>query len=96
MKPYQKLRGLLRAEGIDQKELAHILGCSTTSVSHKFMGKYPWSSDQMYKIMDILDKPYNLLHEVFPKNGTEKKTLKAHKVKLFIVKAGKRHARNAC
>lgn len=32
-------------------------------------GKYSWRLDEMYAIMDLIQEPYEKLHEYFPKNG---------------------------
>jgi transcriptional regulator with XRE-family HTH domain len=69
MKRFKALRGAMIAKGIDQRYLAELLGRGECYISHRMTGKAEWSMNEMYQIMDILDMPYERLHEMFPKDG---------------------------
>jgi hypothetical protein len=74
---FNKLRGKLREFDIDQSYLAHKLKICPMSVSRKMTGKRPWTSDEMYAVMDLIQEPYEKLHEYFPKDGGATRKLKA-------------------
>lgn len=65
-RPFQKMRGLLAAEGVEQTDLARILNRSITYVSQRYMGRAPWTADEMYAILELVDQPSEKLHEIFP------------------------------
>ena len=66
---YRYLSGKLRQLDIRHKDLANILDMSAASVSHRFVGRIPWSIEEMYQIMDLIKAPYDQLHIYFPKGG---------------------------
>lgn len=66
---FRKLRGKLRELDIDQSYLAKKLDICVMSISRKMTGKSPWTSDEMYAVMDLIQEPYEKLHEFFPKGG---------------------------
>ena len=68
-KKYLLLRRLLREAGIDNKRLAILMNRSVHYVVDRFSGRYPWSLDDQYFLMDLLVRPYSELHLVFPKEG---------------------------
>lgn len=68
-KKYLLLRRLLREAGIDNKQLATRMNRSVHYVVDRFSGRYPWSLDDQYFLMDLLVRPYSQLHLVFPKGG---------------------------
>ena len=69
MKPHAKLRGALVAANIDQKYLARKLLLSRKCVSQRMTGKYPWTMDEAYAIMDLLRIPYDQMALYFPPKG---------------------------
>lgn len=70
-KTYTRLIRMLQANGYDQPAVAEQLGLGVSSVSRRYRGKDPWHLDEMYKLMDLLNEPYENLHKLFPKNGIE-------------------------
>ena len=66
---HTELRAELLRHGYDGKSLALVLGCTPMTISNRLCGKIPWSSNEMYIIMDLLDLPYDKLNVYFPKNG---------------------------
>lgn len=74
---FNKLRGKLHELDIDQSYLAHKLKICPMSVSRKMTGKRPWTLDEMYAVMDLIQEPYEKLHEYFPKDGGVTRALKA-------------------
>lgn len=66
---YRKLRGKLRELDIDQRYLGIKLDMCVGSVSARMTGATPWRLDEMYHVMDIINEPYDRLHEFFPRGG---------------------------
>jgi hypothetical protein len=66
---FRKLRGKLAEFEIDQIYLAKKLGVTQQCISHRMTGKYPWTLTEMYAVMDLIQEPYDKLHEYFPKDG---------------------------
>ncbi len=73
-KKFQLLRRLLHDLDIDQTYLAEIMGYSTTYISNRFLGKYAWTLDDQYKLMEIVNWPAERMHELFPKGGVGEAT----------------------
>lgn len=69
LQPFSKLRGKLSENDIDQKYLAKKLGLSENTVSYRMTGRFPWTLEEMYSVMDLIREPHELLHEYFPKGG---------------------------
>lgn len=68
-KPHQRIRTLMDEHDINSQTLAEELGIDTSTMSRKLMGRTPWTSDQMWRIMDIFHLPPREFHLVFPKGG---------------------------
>lgn len=66
---YIDLRNALRDAGITHAALAAELGISETSMSFRFSGRYPFTLEEAYKILDLLERPYSDLPRLFPKDG---------------------------
>ncbi|SHI13675.1 Protein of unknown function [Sporobacter termitidis DSM 10068] len=66
---FRKLRGKLLELDIDHVYLASKLDISRATVSAKFNCRSLWNLDEMYTVMDLIQEPYDNLHEYFPKNG---------------------------
>jgi hypothetical protein len=69
---FRKLRGRLRELDIGQEYLADKLGVCLMSISRSFTGKRPWTLTEMYAIIELINEPYEKLHEYFPKNGVQR------------------------
>lgn len=69
---HRRLRGALKAAGWEQREVADVLGISPTSVSNKMRGKYPWTIDEAWRIMDIIGiSAPDMLGLLFPPEGMD-------------------------
>ncbi len=66
---HTEIRAEMVRHGYDGKRLAPVLGISTVTLSLKLCGKAPWTSREMYIIMDLFGLPYAELGRFFPKNG---------------------------
>ena len=69
MKRFRALAGRMAELGIDRPYLAKKLNISLPSVDRRFAGKQPWKLDEMYRTLDIIQKPEKALHYFFPRNG---------------------------
>lgn len=67
--PFKRLKVELGISGIDRKYLAKVLGRSESYVQFRLGGDSPWSINDVYTICDVLQIPYELIPEYFPKNG---------------------------
>ena len=69
-RPYKLLRDLLHECEITNAMLASELGIrSTATVSRKLNDHSPWTSDEMYRILELVNEKPERMHEIFPKNG---------------------------
>lgn len=66
---FRKLRGKLRELNMDQAYIAKKLGLSEVTISLRMTGKREWLLSEMYAVMDLIQEPYEKLHEYFPKDG---------------------------
>ena len=73
---YAKLRGALKSHGIEQIDVAEALERSVCYVSHRYTGREPWKQDEMYKMMELINEPFERIHEFFPPGGIEKNVTK--------------------
>lgn len=69
MEKYSLLRSRMREKGILQKDIAEILKCHINHISNMLNGKAQFTLKDQYRIMDILEWPYDRMNELFPKNG---------------------------
>lgn len=69
MKPYSYLRGKLNEFDIEQRYLAELLNRSLWYVVERLAGRSPWGQDDMYKLMEIIGEPDDMLHNYFPPKG---------------------------
>lgn len=76
MRPYSKLRGRMAEVDITGEALAHYLGRCDNYVSARFNNKGCWSMDDAYKIMELLEIPFEEIITYFPPNGGLKKKSK--------------------
>ena len=72
MKMFGKLRGKLVEMDIDYTYLSKEIDLGVTSISLRMTGKREWQLTEMYAILDLINEPYNRLHEYFPKGGQAK------------------------
>lgn len=79
---FKKLRAKLAEFDIDQAYLSKKLGISQQCVSNRFTGKYPWRLNEMYAIIDLIQEPYELLSEYFPKDGRDDQRITIKKPKI--------------
>ncbi len=68
-RPYKNLRLLMQTYDFTTEALAEELGCSRCTVSHKLNAHHPWTSNEMWKIMELFEQSPSKLHELFPMNG---------------------------
>lgn len=66
---YEALKRELKIKDIDQKYLADKLGRCPAYVSSRLLGKAPWTMEEMYKIMELINRPAEELYIIFPKDG---------------------------
>ena len=66
---FRKLRGKLKEMDIDQKYLAKFFDLTQASISHRMTSQCSWQLFEMYAVMDLIQEPYERLHEFFPKGG---------------------------
>ena len=55
--------------GYDGRRLAAVLDITAPTLSAKLCAHTPWTSREMYIIMDLFGLPYSELGRFFPKNG---------------------------
>lgn len=68
-RPYSELRVCMFAKGILQRDLCTMLGRKQSYITKRMTGQASWEQDEMYKLLDVLDVPYDRLHEMFPPHG---------------------------
>lgn len=68
-KPFKALRDEMHIAEIRSVDLARELLLSTGSISNRLMAKQPWTLDECYKVLEMLNKPPSDLPRLFPKNG---------------------------
>lgn len=66
---YRYLAGRLRQLGLQQSDIGRELDLCQTAVSHRFNGRTPWTVDEMYKVLDLIDAAPEELHVYFPRGG---------------------------
>jgi len=68
-RPFAKLRGLLMQNDIDQRYLCELMKKSQTYITNRFTARQDWTQKDQYFFMDLLNYPYDQMHELFPKEG---------------------------
>lgn len=68
-KPYQVLRTSLFTLNINQTDAAEALGICRDTFSRKVLGKIPFTTSEMYSLIDMLGRPDEDLHVLFPRGG---------------------------
>ncbi len=67
-RPYKNLRMELCGEDLDQRTIAKHLGRSATYVNVRMCGHEPWSMADVYKLMDLIHKPPEMIPFYFPRS----------------------------
>lgn len=67
--PFSALRFALSAIDMPFTELAEKIGVATSTLSLKMNGKYPFTQEEQYQILDIIGQPDETLNVYFPRNG---------------------------
>ena len=71
-KRFSTLRGALVETGTTQHVLAHDLGLSPSSLSNRLTGKVPWTIQEAYSVLRLLNRPDTELQLYFPPDGLSK------------------------
>jgi hypothetical protein len=66
MKPFARLRAEMKYHDIDEAYLGERLGRSHKYISERLMAKAPWTMDEVYTILDLINWPTEKMHEIFP------------------------------
>ena len=66
---YSELRRACKVRGITYDDISKRLSIGTTTVSNKINGKFPWTQEEMYALLDMLREPYRKMHLYFPPGG---------------------------
>lgn len=66
---FRKLKGKLSEHSMKQFQLAEVLELSPASVSNRMSGRNPFNIDEIYKICDVLQIPYEQIPIYFPPEG---------------------------
>lgn len=69
MKPFAKLRGKIAEMGYNLSAVANYLNRSRSYVSNRMMHAADWKIDEAYKVLDLLEIPYEEIFTYFPPNG---------------------------
>ncbi len=68
-RPYKRLRVLLCANGLDQKDVARALLLSERTVSSRMNRRSEWTLGEAYKLLELLGEPPEALPRLFPRDG---------------------------
>ena len=71
-KRFTTLRCALMENGTTQHTLAHDLGLSPSCLSKRFTGKVPWTTQEAYSVLRLLNRPDSELQLYFPRDGVSK------------------------
>lgn len=66
---YANLRGILAEKGIRLYELADGIGKSYVTISNKLQNHTPFTLDEAYRILELLEIPSSKIYEFFPPGG---------------------------
>lgn len=72
-KRYPILRGQIERYGYDQEHLGKKIGRCEAYVNLRLCGRMPWTEDDMYRLMAVLQIPHDQMHTYFPPRGIEAK-----------------------
>lgn len=68
-RPFKELRNIMREYDLTNELLGREIGCATSTVSNKLNGHFPWTSEEMWKIMEVTNQPPHRFHLIFPRDG---------------------------
>jgi antitoxin component HigA of HigAB toxin-antitoxin module len=74
-KPFAALRGAMITLGLENTDIARIIGKSATHVSRCFNGHADWTLSDEWAIMAALRRPDSELHVIFPKGGKQREAI---------------------
>jgi hypothetical protein len=66
---FKNLRLVMREYDLTNELLGREIGCSPGTISNKLNGHFPWTSEEMWKIMELTNQPAHKLHDIFPRHG---------------------------
>lgn len=66
---HKKLRCALLGLGYDATEASAAIGRKQTYFSIRMNGHKPWTTEEMYTLMDLIEKPYDEMYVYFPRQG---------------------------
>ena len=66
---YSRLRSRMNEYGMDHAYFAKKINISTATLSKRMNARQPWLITEIYRSMDVLQIPYDRMHEYFPKDG---------------------------
>lgn len=78
-RPFKAIRDLIHEYELNGQIMADELGIRRSTFSQKLNAHYPWTSEEMWKIMYIFNQPKEKLHELFPQNGQNEEEVKRPK-----------------
>lgn len=68
-RPFSLLRSKLAYCELTNELLARELLITPSTVSRKLNNHSPWTSEEMWQIMALINEPPHMLHRIFPANG---------------------------
>lgn len=83
---FSRLRSRIRERGWTCAELAEELGMTAQSFSNRMSNRKSFDLAEMYKIMDILDIPYNEMYLYFSKGGRYVEPVKPQRMRIRFTK----------
>ena len=80
-RPFGEVRKLMREYDLSNERLGQELGCAASTISSKLNGKTPWTSEEMWQIMELFNEPACRLHIIFPRDGQNEAGAKHRKIR---------------
>lgn len=69
MSLFSELRGLMKANDYTQEQLSRAIGMPRGTLTTRMSGRYPFTLDEAYRLLDFFRIPHNQLHLIFPPGG---------------------------
>lgn len=66
---FAMLRAAFLGAGFRQSEVAEKIGMSADALSRRLNAKFPFSLDEIYRLLDLLHLPASEMNVYFPKDG---------------------------
>lgn len=70
-KLFKLLRGEMVANDLENKDIASLIDRTPMHVSRCLCGKAEFNLSEQYKIMKLINRPYEDLYLIFPENGVD-------------------------